>query len=307
MKLSIVTTLFSSENYIQEFYERASSVANKIVGDDYEIIFVDDGSPDDSLKIVCNILKKDSHLKVIELSKNFGHHKAMMTGLKNTSGDKIFLLDSDLEESPEYLQDFFDEMIGTGADVIFGVQDTRKGKKFERFTGEIFWQFIKSITGLPFQKNLSTIRLMTRDYVDALTKHNESEIFIAGLWLITGFKQNSILISKSSKNNTSYSLRAKLSLLVNSITSFSNKPLVAIFYAGFFISISSLCYIFFLTYSKFYLMQPLAGWTSVMASVWFLGGLIISFLGIIGIYLSKMFIETKNRPYTIIKKIHEHA
>jgi putative glycosyltransferase len=304
MKLSIVSTLFLSESYINEFYERVSNIATNIVGDEFEIIFVDDGSPDNSLDIACQIAKQDSRLKVIELSRNFGHHKAMMTGLKHVSGDLVFLLDSDLEERPEYLKDFFEEMKSTKADVIFGVQDSRKGQKFEKFTGAIFWKFIRLITGLPFQKNLSTVRLMTRDYVNALIQHNEHEIFIAGLWLITGFKQNPLPITKSYKRKTAYSFSAKVSLLINSVTSFSNKPLIVIFYAGCLISILSLSYIFYLIYCKLFLMQSLPGWTSVMASVWLLGGLIISFLGIIGIYLSKIFIETKNRPYSLIKKIH---
>ena len=306
MKLSIVTTLYFSEGYINEFYERISKVVKDEVGENFEIILVDDGSPDDSLNQACEIAKIDNRVKVIELSRNFGHHKAMMTGLKYASGDLIFLLDSDLEERPEYLKYFLEEMYKTDSDVIFGVQDSRKGKRFEKFSGAVFWKFIQLITGLPFQKNLSTIRLMTRNYVNALIQHNEHEIFIAGLWLITGFKQSPVLISKSHKSKTSYSFRAKISLLINSITSFSNKPLIAIFYAGFLIFISSLGYIFYLIYTKLFLMQSLPGWTSVMASVWFLGGLIISFLGVIGIYLSKMFIETKNRPYSIIKKIHQH-
>lgn len=306
MKLSIVTTLYLSQNYIREFYDRISSSIQDLSIDNYEIIFVDDGSPDNSLNQACNLAELDNKLKVIELSRNFGHHKAMMTGMKYSSGDIVFLLDSDLEESPEYLKDFFNEMNLTGADVVYGVQDSRKGGRFEKLSGAMFWKFLKIITGLPFQKNLSTMRLMKKNYVEALTQHNEHEIFIAGLWLITGFNQRPIFIKKDSKDKSSYSFRSKISLLVNSVTSFSNKPLVAIFYAGFFIFISSLGYIFYLIYRKLFLLQSLAGWTSVMASVWFLGGLIISFLGIIGIYLSKMFIETKNRPYSIVKKVHEY-
>ena len=306
MKLSIITTLFSSSPYLEAFFKSASFVARDFAEEDYEIIFVNDESPDNSLMVAIELAKEDSRIKIIDLSRNFGHHKAMMTGMKYSSGDIVFLLDSDLEESPEYLKDFFNEMNLTGADVVYGVQDSRKGGRFEKLSGAMFWKFLKIITGLPFQKNLSTMRLMKKNYVEALTQHNEHEIFIAGLWLITGFNQRPIFIKKDSKDKSSYSFRSKISLLVNSVTSFSNKPLVAIFYAGFFIFISSLGYIFYLIYRKLFLLQSLAGWTSVMASVWFLGGLIISFLGIIGIYLSKMFIETKNRPYSIVKKVHEY-
>lgn len=305
MKLSVVTTLFLSENYIQEFYERVSKSVSRVIGEDYELIFVDDGSPDDSLKKLCKILQKDNRVKVIELSRNFGHHKAMMTGLKYASGDRVFLIDCDLEEKPEYFKNFHEEMEKSKPDVVYGVQDIRKGQIFERLTGAIFWNLINIVSGLPFTKNLSTIRLMSQNYVKCLTQHNEHEIFIAGLWLITGFEQKPISIIKSSNDKTTYSLRAKLNLLINSITSFSNRPLIAIFHSGFIIFISSICYILYLIYSKLYLLESLPGWTSVIASVWLLGGLIISFLGVIGIYLSKMFIETKKRPYSIIKKIHK--
>lgn len=306
MKLTIVTTLYLSESYINQFYKRLLNTITNLNIVNYEIIFVDDCSPDDSLNLACEIAKKDNKVRVIELSRNFGHHKAIMTGLKNASGDKIFLIDSDLEEKPEYLKNFITAMNENDSDVVFGVQDKRKGKRFERLTGKIFWKSLKKITGLPFKENQSTIRLMKKSYVDALTLHNEHELFIAGLWLITGFKQDPISISKSYRNKSTYSFNLKVSLFINSITSFSNKPLIGIFYVGLIIFLSSLLYSSYLIYSKLFLMQSLPGWTSVMASLWFLGGLTISFIGIIGIYLSKIFIETKNRPYSIIKKIHEY-
>ena len=210
MKLSIVTTLYLSESYINQFYKRLLNTITNLNIVNYEIIFVDDHSPDNSLNLACEIAKKDNQVRVIELSRNFGHHKAMMTGLKNASGDKIFLIDSDLEEKPEYLKNFISAMNENDSDVVFGVQDKRKGKRFERLTGKIFWKSLKKITGLPFKENQSTIRLMKKSYVDALTLHNEHELFIAGLWLITGFKQDSIYISKSYRNKSTYSFNIDL-------------------------------------------------------------------------------------------------
>ena len=138
MKLSIVATLYQSSPYINEFYERASLVAREIAENDYEIVFVNDGSPDNSLDLAVKLTKKDPHVIVVDLSRNFGHHKAMMAGLEHSSGSKVFLLDSDLEEEPEWLYDFSQRMMDDGSDVVYGRQKIRKGGWFERWSGEVF-------------------------------------------------------------------------------------------------------------------------------------------------------------------------
>ena len=140
MKLSIVTTLYKSSEYVEEFYKRITKEAKKIT-DDYEIIFVDDGSPDDSLKKCVSLHKQDQKIKVIELSRNFGHHKAIMTGLSYAKGDFVFLIDSDLEEDPEFLEIFWEELqSGEDLDVVYGLQKSRKGGWFEKFSGGLFYK-----------------------------------------------------------------------------------------------------------------------------------------------------------------------
>lgn len=304
MKLSIVTTLYQSAEYVEEFYSRATDIAKKIAGDNYEIIMVNDGSPDDSLDLAVQISAKDYHLSVVDLSRNFGHHKAMMTGLSFAEGDKVFLLDSDLEEEPEWLERFEQQMKLMDCDVVYGVQKTRKGGVAERWSGEIFYRLFRKITGLALPNNIVTSRLMTRRYVKSLLDHKEREIFLAGLWFITGFDQQPVLISKHHTSETTYNIRHKLSILVNSITSFSNKPLISIFYVGVLIASIASLYILYLIVNRVFLSVPLSGWTSVMASIWLLGGIIITFIGIIGIYLSKVFSETKQRPYTIVRQVY---
>ena len=145
---------------------------------------------------------------------------------------------------------------------------------------------------------------MERDYVDALVSHKEREVFMAGLWYITGFYQVSLPIKKHNTSATTYTFRKKMSLLVNSVTSFSNKPLVSIFYIGVVISFMSFVYITFIAVNWMFLEKPVSGWASLIASVWLLGGMITSFIGVIGIYLSKIFTETKQRPYTIVRQVH---
>lgn len=304
MKLSIVATLYQSAPYINEFYKRASITARQLVGEDYEIILVNDGSPDNSLALAIELTEHDSNLVVVDLSRNFGHHKAMMTGLGYAKGEHVFLIDSDLEEEPEWLLNFAEKMESECCDVVYGIQEVRKGNWFERMSGQWFYRLFKAFTGLALPANIVTARLMTRRYVDALLSHKEREVFMAGLWYTTGFKQTSQSVKKHSTSSTTYTFRKKMSLLVDSVTSFSNKPLVGIFYIGVIISLISLIYIGILVLNWLYLAKPLSGWTSVMASVWLLGGMIISFIGVIGIYLSKIFTETKQRPYTIVRQIY---
>ena len=304
MKLSIVATLYQSATYIPEFHERASAAGQQLVGGEYEIVLVNDGSPDNSLELAIQLTERDHHVVVVDLSRNFGHHKAMMTGLANAKGEAVFLIDSDLEEEPEYLINFAKQMESESCDVVYGVQDRRKGGWFERWTGQWFYRFFKALTGLTLPENIVTARLMTRRYVDALLRHEEREVFMAGLWHITGFDQRPHTVKKHSTSETTYSFRRKMSLLVNSVTSFSNAPLVSIFYIGVSISLVALVYIAYLVVHWMFLAKPMSGWTSVMASIWLLGGMVISFIGVIGIYLSKIFLETKQRPYTIVRQIY---
>lgn len=304
MKLSIVATLYQSAAYLAEFHQRASAAAQKLVGDDYEIVLVNDGSPDNSLETAVRLTEQDGHVVVVDLSRNFGHHKAMMTGLAHATGERIFLIDSDLEEEPEWLLTFAQQMAEDQNDVVYGVQERRKGNVLERISGRWFYGLFRLLTGLNLPENIVTARLMTRRYVDALLSHQEREVFMAGLWHITGFVQNPRLIKKHSTSETTYTLRRKMSLLVNSVTSFSNAPLIGIFYIGLAISLLSCVYITYLLIIKLTLATPVDGWTSVMASIWLLGGMIISFIGVVGIYLSKIFSETKQRPYTIVRQVH---
>ncbi|MDI9408325.1 MAG: glycosyltransferase family 2 protein [Candidatus Pacebacteria bacterium] len=306
-KLSIVATLYNSAPYLHEFHARCSLAAKKLVKNDYEIILVDDGSPDSSLSLAVDIAAQDPHTKVIELSRNFGHHKAMMTGLAHAKGELVFLIDSDLEESPEWLIDFHDQMQAVDCDVVYGVQAKRRGGWFERMSGLLFYRLYRLLTGVNQPDNIITARLMRHDYVKALLGFQERELNIGSLWIVTGFKQKIYPVSKLSHSKTNYTLSKKLGHFVNAITSFSNKPLAFTFYSGLVISISAILSIFFIIIRLAVFGKSPAGYLSIVVSIWFFSGLIIFFLGLQGIYLSKIFIEVKQRPYSIIRKIHHQV
>lgn len=305
MDLSIVTTLYCSAPVLEEFYARACAVAERITTS-FEIIFVNDGSPDNSLEIALSLYSKDQRLKIVDLSRNFGHHKAMMTGLDHAHGELVFLVDSDLEEEPELLEKLYEELDAKAADVVFGVQQKRKGRLFERVSGALFFRVFNLLSTHTIPANHLTARLMTQKYVAALVQHHEREFVISGLWVLTGFNQIPLLVKKHDSAPSTYSFGRKVSHLVNGITSFSNKPLVFIFYLGCLISLVSAIGAIDLIVRKILFGTLLQGWASLIVSIWLLGGITIFCLGVIGIYLSKIFIEVKHRPYAIIKDIYEH-
>jgi len=304
VKLSIVSTLYKSEKHVDEFFRRVTESARKLVQDNYEIILVNDGSPDNSLELATQLSSTDAHLKVIDLSRNFGHHKAMMAGLSYARGEQIFLIDSDLEEQPEWLLEFSKELDTKECDVVFGVQASRKGGVFERFSGWLFYKIFNSVSELALPKNLVTARLMTRRYLSAFLLHEEREISIGGLFLVTGFVQQSYTVRKLDTSDSTYTFGRKMAVMVDSITSFSNKPLVGIFYIGLVILLLASVNVGYLVLNWMMFSTPLSGWTSVMASIWFLGGLVVLFIGIVGIYLSKIFTEVKQRPNSIVKHVY---
>jgi putative glycosyltransferase len=302
MKVSVVSTLYRSAPYVAEFLGRIRAELTKLTSD-YEIVLVDDGSPDDSLRTALAQKAVEPRLTVIELSRNFGHHKAMMTGLEHTAGELVFLIDVDLEEPPELLTPFHEKLTREALDVVYGVQEGRKGGLGERVFGWIAWKMMAALVPIDIPRNHSTVRLMTRDYVEALIRHKERKTAIGGLMVLTGFKQAGLPFTKGSRGTTSYSVPARLFALLDSITSFSEMPLYCVFYLGLLVLFISGLIGCLLVLRKL-TGQVLAGWVSTLVSVWFLGGLAIFSIGVVGLYISRIFIETKNRPYAIVRKIH---
>lgn len=304
MKLSVVATLYWSAEHVDEFHRRASACARRAAGESYEIVFVNDGSPDASLERAVALTRHDPKVVVVDLSRNFGHHKAMMTGLRHARGERVFLIDSDLEEEPEWLDAFTAQLDAERCDVVYGVQISRKGGWFERWSGRLFYKVMRLLSGLDMPHDMVTARLMTRRYVDALLLHEEREIDIGGLWAATGFVQQPHPVTKHHTSPTTYTFGHKMAVLVNSITAFSSAPLVGIFWIGLAIFVLAIAAMLVVVTQWWWLDTPVSGWTSLIVSVWLLGAMIICFIGVLGIYLSKLFSEVKQRPYSIVRDIH---
>jgi putative glycosyltransferase len=303
LKLSVVTTLYASNRFIADFYNRMTTTVNKIT-DSYELIFVNDGSPDNSLELITAIAEKDTTVKVVNLSKNFGHHNAMLAGLLQSKGEQVFLIDVDLEEEPELLYEFWNEyQQDESIDVIYGVAKSREGSVIRKNLGSAFYKLFNSLSQTKIPENLLTIRLMSRRYIDAVAQYQESSLFLGGLFADVGFKQIPKSILKDYKGSTSYTLRKRIGLLVNAITSFSSKPLEFFVYVGAFVCFLSFIAIVTVIIQKFALGVDVAGWASVIVALSFFGGLQILSIGVIGTYLGKVFNEVKRRPRYIVSEI----
>lgn len=302
--LSVVSTLYRSEPYLEEFYRRMVSAAEGLDAS-FEIVLVDDGSPDRAAHQARGLVERDPRVVLVELSRNFGHHQAIVAGLSQARGERVFIIDCDLEEQPEWLGPFAAEMERSGADVVFGINTVRKGAWARRWLGGLFWRLFNALSEIRVPPNPCTVRLVSRRYVDALLPLPDRNLFLAGNFAWLGFDQRGLPVEKDQRRTRSSYTPARLAgLFLDAITSFTSYPLRLIFECGVVVaSISVLAGAALLAYK---LARPEAislGWPSLILSIWFLSGVIIAFLGVIGIYLSKVFNETKGRPLYIVRAV----
>jgi putative glycosyltransferase len=267
-------------------------------------VLVNDGSPDDSLDVALALHRADPRVVIVDLARNFGHHKAMMTGLAHAAGDVVFLIDSDLEEEPELLSEFHARLAKGDCDVVFGVQEARRGGFVERVTGALFFSLVDVLSDHSIPRNVVVARLMTSDYVRALVRHRDREFLIAHLWQVTGFRQVALSVRKLSHSPSTYTVGMRIEMAIKYLTTTSTKLLYFVLYAGIVIFALSLLTIFY--FVSRYLLSGIGvdGYTSLIVSIWFFGGLTTLILGVLGIYVANIISETKRRPYTVVRQIH---
>ena len=299
MNLSIVTTTFNSETTIKNFIDQIKKNIKNLNILDHEIIIVDDGSKDSSVEKIKKIKETYKEIKIIELSKNFGHHKAMMTGIEESKKDYIFLIDSDLEENPDYLKIFIEQI--KNFDFVYGVQKKRSASFLTNILGSLFYKLFNLISINKIPSNLMTMTLMRENVKNELVKFKEREIFFHGLLHTIGFSKKEILVDKTYKGKSEYTLSRKLDLFFDAVTSFSSLPLKIFFYFGLLVSSLSTLYAIYLLVRFFAFKITVPGFTTITLLILFFGGIIVLGIGILGIYIEKIFIEVKNRPRVIIK------
>jgi putative glycosyltransferase len=305
MDLTIVTSLYQSAPHLREFHTRMKAACEDLRCS-YEMVLVNDGSPDDSLAVALEIREVDPRVVIVDLSRNFGHHHALMAGIAHASGDRIFLIDCDLEEDPAWLSGFASRMAETGADVVYGVQRSRQGSPYRRLSGTAFWMVFNFLSEVKVPKNPCTVRLMSRRYAQAVLTLRDRSLFLAGNFAWAGFRQVGMDLDKTPRRSrSSYGVSRLVGLFVNAVTSFSSRPLVLAFFLGSLMSMASAGFGLVLVIRKILNPQTvLLGYASMMVTLWFLGGLVIFFLGLIGLYLARIFGEVKERPPYIVRELY---
>ncbi len=298
--LSIVTTLYRSRQFIETFHREACRVADAL-GLSFEIVFVNDGSPDDSLEVAVALHKRDARVKVVDLSRNFGHHRALMTAFAYASGNLVYVTDVDLEEPMDFLRECLDRFRRGDCDVVYGYQERRRGNRLMQATGDAFFRLFNFLCKTKLQANQVTARLMSRRYVASLLRHREQDPYIVGLWATTGYTQVALPILKSASGVTTYTTYKRIALALNSIVAFSARPLLLSAAVGIVICFLASLYVFYLVGRWLIWGNEIEGWTSVIASVWFLGGVNLFFTGLVGLYISRVFDEVKQRPNVIVR------
>lgn len=303
--ISIVSTMYRSRRFLEDFLRECVEALAAAGCSRYEIVLVNDGSPDDSLAYAVSRRADLPQLVVVDLSRNFGHHHAMQAGLAHARGDLVFLIDCDLEVRPAVLLPLLRKQRETGADLVFGYQEARKGGWFERFSGQLFWRGLNALTDVHIADNMLTERVMTRRFVDALLRMGDRNLFMGGMMSWTGFLQIGLPVAKTQREGrSSYTLRRRLQLMVVAVSSFSSKPLTWLFNVGIFITLASFAYVAYLLARKVLFDDALLGFTSMMGLLALSLGITTTALGLVGIYLGKVFNQVQNRPTFIVRDIH---
>jgi putative glycosyltransferase len=242
-RLSIVTMVHKSRPFLDQFTAEAAAAAEHICGGDHELIFVIDGSPDDSLDFLRKQQASNPRITIVDLSRNFGHHQAAWCGLHVARGDRVFIIDCDLEVSPRILDSFYERMQASRADVVYGYQESRAGDSARKTLGELFWRAFNLLSPTEVPRNICTERLMSRRYVDALLTMGDRNLFLAGMYFWAGFEQVGLpLQRKPREGHPSYTLFRRVQLMVRAISAFSSLPLQASFWIGLVIAFISVIY-----------------------------------------------------------------
>ena len=307
-KISVVIPMYYEEAVAQEFYERITKVLKNIQNYEYEIIFVNDGSKDRTLSILEEISDKDSNVKVLSFSRNFGHQAAVTAGIKHVTGDAIVIIDADLQDPPELIPEMV-KLWEQGNEVIYGKRKTRKGEsKFKLLTAKMFYKTLNALSDVEIPKDTGDFRLVDRKVVDVVNSMPEHNKFLRGLFSWVGFKQVAYEYERKERfaGKTKYPLKKMLKLAADGIISFSTKPLKIVGGLGIISIVVSLAILIYSLVSYIFELNNLVpGWTSIMVAITLFSGVQLLSIWIISEYIARIYDETKKRPqYIIDKKIN---
>jgi polyisoprenyl-phosphate glycosyltransferase len=306
MKLSIIIPVFNEEAVIVATHSCLVSLTGEMmqqkVIDDYEIIYIDDGSRDGTLNILKGFSTSSPKTKVLSFSRNFGHQPALAAGILHTSGDAVVSLDADLQDPPELIGEMIREY-KNGHDIVYAVRKERNADSlFKRWTARLFYKLMQSL-GVDIIYDHADYRMISRKVVEEFRKMKEFNLFLRGIFPFMGFNHAIVRYErqKRAEGETKYPFKKMVSFAWQGITSFSSVPLRMASVTGLAIFIGSLCLIAWALYTKIR-GEAIPGWTSIVIPMFFIGGLNILFLGLIGEYIGKIYLEVKKRPLFIVKE-----
>ncbi len=301
MQLSIIIPIFNEQGNIDRLINRLKGVMNQL-NLTCEYIFINDGSKDDSINIIKNLAKIDPSVKFINFSRNFGHQIAVTAGLDKCIGDRIVIIDADLQDPPELILEMYKKM-DEGFEVVYAKRAARNGESWmKKFTARMFYRILKFITSVNIPVDTGDFRIMDRKIVDVLKQMPEQQKFLRGQISWIGFNQTYVEYERDVRyaGETGYTYKKMIRFALDGITSFSNFPLKFATVCGFVVSGIAFLVMLYALYARFISKDYIEGWTSIIISVLFLGGIQLISIGIIGEYISRLSSNVRNRPLYII-------
>lgn len=303
MRISTIIPVYNEEGNLAAIHQRLTDVMVGL-GHDYELIFVNDGSRDRSLAILKGLSAADAHVGYIDLSRNFGHQVAVCAGLDHATGDRVIIIDCDLQDPPELIPEMLAKM-DEGHDVVYAQRRNREGESaMKRWTASVFYRLLGRITSVEIPVDTGDFRVVTRRVVEVLKQMPEREKFLRGQIAWMGFSQTSVEYDRAARQagDTGYTYRKMIGFALDGITSFSDLPLKVATISGFTVSLISFVLMIYALWSRFVWKVYEPGWTSLMLSVLFIGGIQLIAVGIIGEYIGRISNNVKQRPLYLIRE-----
>jgi dolichol-phosphate mannosyltransferase len=304
-RLSIVAPCFNEEACLPEFHRQASDAARAAVGEDYEIVLVNDGSRDRTLAMMRGLAASDPHVVAVDLSRNFGHQKALSAGLQFARGDRVLAIDADLQDPPALLGEMM-ALMDAGNDVVYGQRRRRVGEtRFKTASAALFYRLLRRLTEIDIPADTGDFRLMNRRTVEVFKTMPEEFRFIRGLVAWIGLSQVPVMYDRDARyaGTTAYPLRKMITFAVDAITGFSVVPLRLVSWAGVVASGASLL-LFAYTIVQWLSGATVVGWASLASIVLIIGGLQLLFLGVLGEYVGRIYMESKHRPLFVVREVY---
>nr|CAJ18301.1 JexC protein [Paenibacillus jamilae] len=305
--ITILIPAYNEEEVIYQLYSRLTRVIDSITGYHFELLFVNDGSKDNTVEILKNLGKKDRRISLVDLSRNFGKEVAMIAGLDFSVGNAVVIIDADLQDPPELIVEMI-KYWEQGYDDIYAKRATRAGETWlKKWTASSFYKLLQRMSRIPIQENTGDFRLLDRRCIEALKQLRETQRYTKGMFSWIGFNKKEILFNRDSRaaGETKWNYYKLLDLAIEGITSFTTAPLRLSAMLGVFISIGAFFYMIFIITRTLIFGGSVAGYASLMTVILFLGGIQLLSLGIIGEYLGRVFNETKSRPLYFVKEYND--